>query len=73
MEYRVKVITNAERNQIIEQTDDFLKVKITASPEKGKANAKLVELLAQEFGIAKSQIAIIQGLKNRNKIIRIGA
>lgn len=73
MEFRVKVITNADRNEIIEVDDDFFKVKVTASPDKGKANQKLIELLAKEFGVAKSQVEIIRGLKNRNKEIKINS
>lgn len=71
MEWRVKVITNADRNEIIEMTDDFLKVKIAASPEKGRANDQLIELLAKEFGVAKSRVEILHGLKSRNKVVRI--
>jgi len=73
MDFRVKVIANADRNEIIEVDDDFFKVKVTASPDKGKANQKLIELLAKEFGVAKSQVEIIRGLKNRNKEIKINS
>lgn len=71
MDFKVKVITRAKSNEIIAMTDDFLKVQITAAPDKGKANEKLIEVLAKEFGVAKSQVEIIKGLKSRHKEIRI--
>ncbi|MFH1598440.1 MAG: DUF167 domain-containing protein [Patescibacteria group bacterium] len=72
MEFRVKVISNADRNEIIEVDDDFLKVKITASPAKGKANQALIKLLAKEFGVPPSEIIILKGLKARDKVVVIG-
>jgi len=71
MDFQVKVITRAKSNEIIEMSDDFLKVKITAAPDKGKANEKLIEILAKEFGVAKSQVEITSGLKSRHKQVRI--
>lgn len=47
------------------------KVYITAPPEDGKANKKLIELLAQYFKVPKSQIRIVKGEMSRNKIIEI--
>lgn len=46
-----------------------LKVGVTAAPEDGKANARLVALLAKSFRVAKSDIALIQGQTQRNKIL----
>ncbi len=71
MDFQVKVIANADRNEIIELTDDFLKVKITASPAKGKANQALIKLLAKQFGTPTSNIEIIRGPKSSHKVIRI--
>jgi len=48
-----------------------LKVRVTAPPEKGRANEALIDLLASEWGIAKTQIRILAGTRNRNKIVLI--
>lgn len=50
---------------------ELYKVCVTAAPEKGKANKKTIELLAEYFKVAKSQIRIIRGEISRNKIIEI--
>jgi hypothetical protein len=46
-------------------------VKVTAVPEKGKANEKVVELLAYHFAVPKSLVKIIAGKSARIKIIDI--
>lgn len=49
----------------------FLRAYVRAVPEKGKANAALVKLMAQTFGLAKSQIDIEGGSKSRLKTVRM--
>ena len=41
--------------------DGMLKIKITAAPEKGKANQCLIKFLAGQLGIKKNSIKIISG------------
>ncbi|SMC76908.1 DUF167 domain-containing protein [Rhizobium sp. RU36D] len=48
-----------------------LKVRVSAVPEKGKANKALIELLAKTLGTPKSSIQIISGDTSRQKILRI--
>jgi uncharacterized protein (TIGR00251 family) len=48
-----------------------LQVKITAPPERGKANKELTGLLSRLLGVKKSSIAIIKGQTGRNKLIAI--
>ncbi|MDF2096399.1 DUF167 domain-containing protein [Aquibaculum arenosum] len=46
-----------------------LKVKVTAAPESGKANAALIALLAKEWKLRKSDLELIAGQKARNKTL----
>lgn len=48
-----------------------LKVAVTEAPEKGKANAALIRLLAKSWRLPKSAIAVARGATDRNKILRI--
>jgi len=42
------------------------------SPAKeGKANEQVIKLLAKHFGVAKSKVKIISGLKSRQKVIAV--
>jgi uncharacterized protein (TIGR00251 family) len=48
-----------------------LKVSVTAPPDKGKANAAVIALLAKAFGTPKSAITLVAGQTDRRKVARI--
>ena len=48
-----------------------LRLRITAPPVDGAANAHVVRYLADQFGVANSRIEIVRGLTGREKTIRI--
>ena len=48
-----------------------LKIRLTAPPVEGKANAHLLAFLGKAFGVAKSQVILISGELNRQKRVRI--
>ena len=48
-----------------------LKARVTAVPEKGKANKALVALLSKSLKVPKSSISVVSGETSRQKILRI--
>lgn len=44
---------------------------MTAPPEKGKANKALVELLAKQLGVKKSQVELVSGDTSAKKVFLI--
>jgi hypothetical protein len=48
-----------------------LKIRITAPPVDGKANAALVKFLAGVLGVRKPRVEIVAGHKGLDKIISI--
>ena len=76
MEIFVQVLPKSSHNEIVGLTTDmlgdkWLKVKITAAPEKGKANSALRKFLSKEWGIPASAIQIIKGELSSKKRLRI--
>jgi uncharacterized protein (TIGR00251 family) len=58
----LKIIPKSSRNEVVGLLEDgSLKVRITAAPEKGKANAAICTFLASEFGVAKRNVQIVRG------------
>ena len=49
----------------------FLKARVTAVPEKGKANKALILLIAKSLRIPKSSVSLVSGETARKKILRI--
>ncbi|MBI3440146.1 MAG: DUF167 domain-containing protein [Proteobacteria bacterium] len=56
-------------------TDDagqtYLKARVRAAPEDGKANAALEALLAKALGVAKSKVKVARGATARLKAVEI--
>lgn len=48
-----------------------LKVAVTAVPEDGKANAALIKLLAKQWKLPKTSIAVTAGATDRRKTLLI--
>ncbi|MEW6608707.1 MAG: DUF167 domain-containing protein [bacterium] len=71
MNFKIKVIPKASKNEILELTDGLLKIKVTAPPVEGAANEAVIKLLARELGLKKSQMAIVQGQKSKIKTIEL--
>ena len=58
----LKVIPKSSKNEVAGLLDNgALKLKITAAPEKGKANAAICAFLAEEFGVPKKNVRIVRG------------
>ena len=49
----------------------YLKARVRAAPEDGKANAALEKLLAKAFGVAKTRVKVTRGATARLKIVAI--
>lgn len=61
----------ASRDEFAGTHGDSVKIRITAPPIEGRANAYLIGLLATQFGVAKRDISIINGELGRQKRICI--
>ena len=48
-----------------------LKIRVTAQPEKDRANKAVIAMLAKRLGVPKSAIAVVAGKTARDKTIRI--
>jgi len=55
----------------IEDGIDGLRVRVTAPPEDGKANAAVQRLLARALGVAPTRLTLIRGATARDKVFRL--
>lgn len=72
MKIRVRVKPNARKNEVAVLDDKSYIVHVAAPAVDGKANAKLVEVLAEYFGKRKRDVVIVRGEHGREKIIEVG-
>ena len=69
---RVKVIPKSRKSEIAgELADGTLKIRVAATPERGKANAELCSFLAREVGVPAAQVEVISGHSSPLKLVRI--
>ena len=69
--FPVKVQPKASRNQVVGYRDGVLQLRVTAPPDKGRANAAVVALLADALGVAKSRVRIVRGQSSRDKVLAV--
>ena len=67
----VRVQPRAANDTFAEYNDEYIKVRITAPPIDGKANAHLIAFLSKAFKVAKSGIQLLSGETGRNKRLLI--
>ncbi|MGD8614733.1 MAG: DUF167 family protein [Gammaproteobacteria bacterium] len=68
---RVRVQPRAIRDAVAGPHGDHLKIRLAAAPVDGKANARLISMLARLCGVAKGDVAIVSGAGCQNKRVRI--
>ena len=75
---RLRVTPNASRDVIegyetLADGTEVLRLRVAAIPDKGKANAAVIALLAKALGVPKSAVSITTGETARLKTVRIDA
>jgi len=67
----VRVKPNSRKNEVKNLDDGTYLVSVKAPATEGRANAQLLELLADHFGRHKRDIAILRGAGGRHKIVEV--
>lgn len=71
MVLNIRVVPRASKTEVQGVFGDMLKIRLQAPPVDGKANAALVEFLADTLGIAKSSVVLLSGETGRAKRVLI--
>jgi len=67
----IKVQPRSSRNQIVGEQNGALKIKLTAPPVDGEANAALIQFLAACLKVPRKDIILVKGDASRLKIVEI--
>ncbi len=71
MQKIIKVKPNSKEQQIIEEEDGSLTIRLKSPPVDGKANQELIKVLSKKYNVPKSYIRIKSGASSRQKLIEI--
>lgn len=69
--FAVRVVPRSSQNQIVGIESSVAKIRLTAPPVDGKANAALIKFLAELLDVSLAQIEIISGERSKQKIVRV--
>lgn len=61
----------AARSEVAGEHGDSIKIRITAPPVEGEANAELERFIAKLLGVAASRVAVVSGTSSRRKVVAI--
>lgn len=67
----VQVQTRARRNELVGVQGNALKIRLTATPVDGQANAQLMRFFADLFNLPVTRINLISGTTAHKKRLRI--
>ncbi len=71
IQFKIKVLPRAAKNEISGIQGDALKLRLTAPPVDGAANEACVHFLAEWLNVPKKSVEIISGHTSQHKIVRI--
>lgn len=71
MRLSVKVVPGSSRNAVAGWMGDTLRICVTATAEKGRANAAVESLLADALGLSHSAVRIVAGFTAPRKQVEI--
>jgi len=68
----IRVTPRAQKNQVAQiMANGTIKIHLTAPPVEGKANAALVNFLAEILQVPETSVEIIAGSSGRSKLVTI--
>jgi uncharacterized protein len=68
---RLRVVPGAGRAGVVGRHGDAWKVRVTAAPERGRANDAVVELLSAALGVSRASVSLVSGHRGRDKIVEL--
>ena len=71
MKLAVKVVPGSSREGIAGWLGESLKVRVTAPPERGRANTATEALVAEALGLSKDRVRVVSGHSSPRKVLEI--
>jgi hypothetical protein len=67
----IKLKPRAKREKLVAADGLHAELAVSAPPVDGKANERMIKVLAELLGVPKSSLEIIKGQTSRNKAVRV--
>ncbi len=71
MRIEVQVKTRSKKEAVEKLSQNTFVVRVNTPPIDGKANKRVVELLANDLGVPKTSIVLVRGHKSKLKVFEV--
>ncbi len=68
---KVRAKPKSKVEYVKELEKDLYEVAVKEPPEAGRANERIIELLAEHFGVSKSKVQLLRGSTSRLKVFEV--
>lgn len=68
---RLRVSPGASRTELAGRHGEAWKVRVSAQPERGRANEAVIGLLAERLGVPPGSLSVVSGLTSRDKVVEL--
>lgn len=68
--FRILVAPRASRPRVGPCVGGHVKVAVSAPPVDGAANASVLDLLAETFGLRRGDVTLVSGQHSKRKVVR---
>lgn len=68
---RLHVVPRSTKEGVSGRHGDAWKIRVSAAPDRGQANAALVDVLAAVLGVHPRDVRIVSGHASREKIVEV--
>jgi uncharacterized protein (TIGR00251 family) len=68
---RVRVVPGASRSGVAGRHGESWKLRVCRPPERGKANAAVLELLSDTLRVPRRQLELVSGGGARDKVVEV--
>jgi uncharacterized protein (TIGR00251 family) len=66
---RLRVSPGARRTELVGRHGEAWKVRVAATPEQGRANEAVLDLLSRELELPRRSLSIVSGHAARDKVV----
>jgi uncharacterized protein (TIGR00251 family) len=68
---RLRVVPGSKSAGIVGRHGEAWKLRVTAAPERGRANDAAVELLAETLRVRPADVRLVSGHGSRDKVVEV--
>ena len=68
---RLRVSPGAERTEIVGRHGEGWKLRVRSVPERGRANAAVLRLLADALDLSRESLSVVAGHASRDKVVEL--